>query len=181
MDIAVIARKLAANRTAGKLHCAIHIGDPQLWVLLRAQEFASGEDSPFRLDIFNIYDQGAKQLFREFPFLDEPSRTGASPHLLIITLGDFAEQVILNAARYWSPYFDASQKKLRISIIDPQADLFTRKLCQKYSLVDHLCEWNSRGFSTESVEFLLTEFPPKRQNPPDYAMVYVLLKMKVLV
>ena len=31
-DIAVIARKLAANRTGSKLNCTIHIKDPNLWV-----------------------------------------------------------------------------------------------------------------------------------------------------
>ena len=153
-DIAVIVRKLAANRTGSKLNCTIHIKDPNLWVLLRAQELTASEIGSFRLDIFNIYDQGAKQLFREFPFFSEPSTNRAVPHILIIGFGVFAEQLILNAARRWSPYYDGTAQKIQITIIDSQADLSIKRLCQEYSLVNQLCEFKILEFDTESLEYL---------------------------
>ena len=175
-DIAVIARKLVANRSGSTLNCSIHIKDPNLWVLLRAQEFTASYYESFRLDIFNIYDQGAKQLFREFPFSDEPSRSVAIPHLLIVGFGDFAEQLILNATRTWSPYYGITKQKLHISIIDPQANVYVQRLCQEYSLIDQLCEWNSLEFDTNSTEFLKAEFLFDKNKSLNVTIVYVMVE-----
>jgi voltage-gated potassium channel Kch len=176
-DVAVIARKLVVNRTGSKLNCTIHIKDPNLWMLLRTQEFSAETSDTFRMDIFNIYDQGAKQLFREYPFSSgEGDAGGAAPHLLVVGFGFFAEQLILNAARKWSPQYDRTTQKLNISMVDPQADLHIKRLCHEYSLVEQVCEWESLNFDTDSVEFLKAEFLFDQQKQPEVNMVYVMVE-----
>lgn len=175
-DVAVIARKLVVNRTGSKLNCTIHIKDPNLWMLLRTQEFTAETSDTFRLDIFNIYDQGAKQLFREFPFSSGETEAGVTPHLLVVGFGFFAEQLILNAARKWSPQYDKTAQKLNISVVDPQADLHIKRLCHEYSLVEQVCEWKSLNFDTDSVEFLKAEFLFNPQRQPEVSMVYVMVE-----
>ncbi|HNR01836.1 MAG TPA: NAD-binding protein, partial [Anaerolineaceae bacterium] len=175
-DVAVITRRLVTRRAGSKLNCSIHIKDPDLWVLLRKQEFSARENQGMRLDIFNIYDQGAKQLFREFPISAEPEEITRVPHLLIIGLGDFAEQLILNVARRWSPHHDATQQKIHISLVDPGADAFIEKVCQEYSLVNHVCDWECLSFDTSSIEFLKAGFLMDAQKQVNVSAVYVMVE-----
>ncbi len=142
-DIAAKARKLISRRKGRKLECAIHIKDPQLWQFLRKQEMYDSQKEAFRLDIFNIYDHGARQLLREYPLL--PRTNGLqerSPHLIIVGLGNLGEQIVLHAARQWHPHFDGKGGKLTFSVIDPQARRKVAVLCRKYSLVEKICEWD---------------------------------------
>jgi len=175
-DLAVIARKLVENRRSGKLSCTIHIQDMKLWVLLRTQEFRIGSNDAFRLDIFNIYDQGAKQLFRQFPITKELSEESETPDLLIIGVGDFAEQVVLNAARRWSPMYEATQRRILISVVDPEAEHFIGRLCQEHSLVDQVCQWEALVFDTGSIDFLRAEFLFGSDEQPRASLVYVMVE-----
>lgn len=174
-DVAVLARKLSAARKGSKLNCTIHIKNPHLWVLLRTQELSSAADNSFRLDIFNIYDQGSRQLFREFPLYESGSLQKAVPHLLIVGFSDFAEQLILNAARAWSAQYDAMRQKIIISIIDPLAEMVIGRLCQEYSLVENVCEWQSLAFDTDSIEFLKADYLFNKRKQPIVSTIYVMV------
>lgn len=175
-DVAVLARNLAAGRKGSKLNCTIHIKNPNLWVLLRTQELSPAIDSAFRLDIFNIYDQGSRQLFREFPLDADGSSQKAVPHLLIVGFSDFAEQLILNAARAWSAQYDAMQQKLMISIIDPQAGMVISRLCQEYTLVENVCEWQVLEFDTDSIEFHKADYLFDTRKQPVVSTIYVMVE-----
>ena len=142
-------------------------------MLLRTHEFTASVNESFRLDIFNIYDEGAKQLFREFPFSAESSGSTSVPHLLFVRFGDFAEQVIINAARKWSPYYEKTGQQMNISIIDPHVVIHIRKICHESSLIARLCDWESLEFDTNSIEFLKADFLFDEDKKPDVSVVYV--------
>jgi hypothetical protein len=126
------------------------------------------------LDIFNIYDQGARQLFREFP-LQLPGENGnQSPRLLIVGIADFSEQLILNAARLWVLTGSNGSSKLLITILDPNAETQIERLRQKYSLIDQYCEWESLPFDTNSVDFLKADFLSRIDKNGKLSMVYVM-------
>lgn len=139
-DIAFIAKKLVHQRKTGHLNCAIQIKDPSLWGLVRKQEFLVEENLNFRLHIFNLHDQGAKQLFREFPISGNATGECEPPMLIIIGCGDLTEQVILNAARGWSTCYQTHHQPMQISLHDPEADAFTNRMKNTYSLVSTVCE-----------------------------------------
>lgn len=172
----MISRKLVDNRRTGKLNCAIHIHDMKLWVLLRTQEFRAGSGDAFRLDIFNIYDQGAKQLFRQFPISEELAEESITPALLIIGVGDFAEQVVLNAARRWSPMYEITQHRILISVVDPEAEHFIGRLCQEHSLVEQVCKWEALVFDTGSIDFLRADFLFGSDKQPRASLVYIMVE-----
>jgi len=91
-DIAVKARRLVSKREGRKLSCAIHINDPRLWVFLRRQEFSNVTDQAFRLDFFNIYDHGTRQLLQSNPLpLQTKQNQEKAPHLLIVGLGNLGK------------------------------------------------------------------------------------------
>jgi hypothetical protein len=134
-DIALIAEKNQGQRKQGKLNCSIHVDDPTLWTLLRGQEFTSGQSEYFRLDFFNIYDEGAKQLLQEYP-LFENGIPQNSPHLIFIGYSNFSEQLLLNSARQWVMDPSQSGGKISVSIVDQDAAGHEETIRRQYSLVE---------------------------------------------
>ncbi len=175
-DIAVKARRLVSKREGQKLSCAIHISDPRLWVFLRQREFNPDQNKAFRLDFFNIYDHGARQLMREFPLLPNTKGTQEeTPHLLIVGFGSLGEQIVIHAARQWYPHHEKNGGKLRISVVDPDAQRKIDVLCQEYSLVEKTCEWGVYPVDIDCPEFHHAEFLSSKRKQPGISFIYVCL------
>jgi hypothetical protein len=60
-QVAVHARRLSRGRRQNPLTCVIHIFDSQLYHLLREKELDAHTNSGFRLQLFNIFERGARQ------------------------------------------------------------------------------------------------------------------------
>jgi hypothetical protein len=176
-DIAVKARSMLSRFMGRKLNCAIHIRDPRLWVFLRKLEFSSATDEGFRLDFFNIYDHGARQLLRAYPLMPEMAKNQEKkPHLLIVGLGSLGKQIVIHAAREWSPLYEKTGKKLRISVIDPLAKKKIDGLCEDYSLVKEICEWNNYPMDNSSPEFHQARFLKNKSQQTDITYMYVCIE-----
>lgn len=134
-DIALIAEKNLQPRKHGKLNCSIHVDDPTLWTLLRGEEFTSGRSQSFRLDFFNIYDEGAKQLLLEFPLVEKGIPQN-SPHLVFVGFSNFSQQLLLNSARQWVSDPSQIDRKIKVSIVDLEAGTQEEKIKSQYSLVE---------------------------------------------
>jgi len=175
-DIAVKARRLVSKHRGIKLNCAIHIRDPRLWVFLRKQEFGPAKDEAFRLDFFNIYDHGARQLLCANPLLTQINgNPEKSPHLLIVGLGNLGKQIVIHAARQWSPLYEKNGSKLHISVVDPDARKKIDLLCQEYSLVKNTCEWGVYRMDISCPEFHQAKFLDSRHRPA-ITYIYVCLE-----
>src|SRR5271157_5448637 len=175
-EIAVKARHIVSKRSGQKLSCAIHIRDPRLWVFLRHQEFNADKDNAFRLDFFNIYDHGARQLLREYQLFPQTKNTPQkAPHLLIVGLGNLGEQIVIYAARQWSPLFEMNAGKLQISVVDPDAQRKIDVLSQEYSLVKKTCEWRVYPLDINHPEFHQAKFVVDKDHQPSIAFIYVCL------
>ena len=98
VDIAKQAEFLLHRKQGKILPCTVHIMDPYLWTILREREFTKEQTSSIRVEMFNIYDTGARLLLHETLNLSDGDR---KPHLLIIGIGNFAEYLIVHAAREW--------------------------------------------------------------------------------
>jgi hypothetical protein len=176
-DIAVKARPMVSRSRGGKLNCAIHIGDPRLWVFLRKQEFSPANDKAFRLDIFNIYDHGARLLLREEPLLAQTiAGQEKAPHLLIVGLGNLGKQIVINAARQWYPRYEKNGSKLHISVVDREAREKIDGLCQDYSLVKKVCEWGVYQLDINRSEFHQAKFLERNHQQPDITYIYVCIE-----
>lgn len=138
-EITVLTKEL----TQKDLTCTIHITDPYLWGILKEQEFMVQESSEhFRLELFNIYDSGARYLLRETLFssntLDQP------PALLIVGTGMLAEYLILHAAQFWAFHYGAKtpshKKSLVIYIVAPSAEQDIARLQVRYPIIKNTCQ-----------------------------------------
>ncbi len=176
-DIAVKARSLLSKSRSRKLNCAIHIRDPRLWVFLRKQEFSLAADEGFRLDFFNVYDHGARQLLRAYPLLPQSaSNQEKAPHLLIVGMGSLGKQIVIHAARQWSHLYEETGSKLRISLIDPVARKKVDVLCEDYSLVKKTCEWNIYEMDNSYPEFHQAKFLKNDHKQTDITYIYVCIE-----
>ncbi len=138
-DIALVAKKNSYRREFGKLNCSIHIENPALWTLLRLQEFTTPQPENFRLDFFNIYDQGAKQLLQEYPIKNGPEPQG-EPHLIFIGFSNFSEQLLLNTSRQWIGDSSQSGRKFKVSILDNEACSHKERILHQFSLIENTSE-----------------------------------------
>jgi hypothetical protein len=176
-DIAVKARSIASKSRGRKLNCAVHIKDPRLWVFLRKQEFSPATEDGFRLDFFNVYDHGARQLLRAFPLMPEMARNQErKPHLLIVGLGSLGKQIVIHAAREWSHIYEKTGIKLHISVIDPLAQKKIDVLCEDYSLVKKICVWNVYQIDNSSPEFHQARFLNNTLQQPEITYIYVCIE-----
>jgi voltage-gated potassium channel Kch len=179
-EIGLIARRLAKQRKAGHLNCAMQVLDPALWTLVRKQEFLIEETSNFRLHIFNLYDQGARQLFREFPITGKASRDCVPPMLVIIGAGNLAEQVILNAAREWSSCYHINPRPMQISLHDPEAETFIRRVENAYSLVSTVCEIHPFKLDPQYTQPLGLDFSSRSGDALDSSYIFVLVDNEMI-
>jgi len=120
-EVAIQAEKISSRRKDGCLTCVIHIFDSQLWRLLRERELTLNQNGKFRLELFNIFDRGAHLMVGGNPPWSHHS-PGQAPHVLVIGLGKMGQRLIIEAARGWKISNPDDGKKIKISIIDINAE-----------------------------------------------------------
>jgi hypothetical protein len=175
-EVAARARELVADRRDGVLHCLVHVADPQLCRLLRMQELARPKADPIRLDFFNLFDSGARALLADHPpLLGAGPVDGLPPHLVVVGAGRFGESIVVQAALDWRLAREDAGERLRITLVDEQAEARAESLSSRYPPVGHLCDVVARPMVVDSAEFQRADFLFDRDGRLDVAAVYVCL------
>ena len=175
-EVAVRAQELSSDRRRRVLTCIIHIVDPQLCALLREREIGAERLSAFRLELFNVFDRGARILLQEYPTFSETGQTqSCPPHLLVIGLGGMGESLVLHAARDWRDRHPSGEQRLRITVIDREAGWKAESLSVRYPRLAQVSELLPRQMEVRSPEFLRAEFLHNSQGQCDVDVVYVCL------
>ncbi len=171
-EVAVHARELVRNNKGRVLTCLIHIVDPQLCNLLREQEIETQKVDAFRLEFFNVFESGARALLNEFP-VDKTQNQ--RPHILIVGLGRMGESLLIQAARNWKTIHSATDKKLRITFIDKEAETKKESLCLQYPQLDKICLLIPGQMDINSPEFKQARFLFDNNGNCDITGIYVCL------
>jgi hypothetical protein len=174
-EVAVHTRELVWNRKGKALACLVHIFDLQLYNLLREREIMMGKLDAFRLELFNVFESGAWVLLGEYPPF---SKTGedyiSRPHIVVIGVGRMGESLVVNAARNWREN-NTSGERLRITLIDREAEKKKESLCLRYSQLERICELVTRKMDVRDPEFERAEFLLDDHRRCDVTMIYVCL------
>ncbi|MDH7487216.1 MAG: NAD-binding protein [Anaerolineae bacterium] len=172
-EIAVHARQLAAGREE-PLTRFVHLVDPQLCDLLREREL---EDSgAFRLEFFNVYGLGARALLEEYPPFDEAGPAPATPpHLLVVGLGRMGQSLVVRAARHWRERQGTADTRLRITIVDREAERKVQTLGLRYPQLAQVCELIPRQMDIRWPEYQRAEFLFDPQGCSDVTAIYICL------
>lgn len=172
VKVAVGAQELSANRRRGTLTCIIHLVDPQLCALLREREISAEKLAAFRLELFNVFDRGARILLREYPAFDE---TDQAPHVLVIGLGGMGESLVLCAIRAWREGRPSAERRLRITVIDREAEWKIESLHVRYPRLAQVCELVPRQMEVRSSELQRAEFLRDSEGRCNVDVAYICL------
>lgn len=176
-EVTASGRQLVGNRRRrNALTCVAHIVDPHLGHLLRPQQLGRDVVEQIRLDYFSMYDRGAQVLLSEHPaFQDGGSPGSHPPHLLVIGLGRFGESLVLHAARKWHADRAATGERLRITVIDSDADQKAERLRLQHPQLPRICELIACSMDMDPQLFERNEALPKFEGPSRVTAVYVCL------
>lgn len=151
-EVAIQAEKLSTHRKDGCLTCIIHIFDSQLWRLLRERELTLNQNGNFRLELFNIFDRGAHLMVQENPPLSD-QLPGRAPHILVIGLGKMGQRLVIEAARNWKLSNSNHEKKIKLSVIDINAEEKLSSLQNQNPRLLNLAEFQAFNMDILSGDF----------------------------
>lgn len=175
-EVAVHAGGLVRDRKGKALSCLIHIVDPQLCDLLREQEIRMGKLDAFRLGFFNVFESGARVLLNEYPpFSKTGEDQGPKPHIAVVGIGRMGESLVVNAARNWWDGDNTTGERLRITLIDKEADRKKESLCVRHPKLEGVCELVPVQMDIQTPEFERAEFLFNDHGRCDVTRIYVCL------
>ncbi len=172
-EIALKARDIVRYRKEKALTAFVHIVDLELCDLLRGWELAAEADA-FRLELFNVLEQGARLMLREHPpFKGEIEAGGRYPRMLIVGLGKMGRSLVVQAARNWWMKREKNGGRLRIAVIDRDAEKKVEILCLQYPQLDKACEFDIRQMEKNALEFERGDFLYDSKGNLDVDAVYI--------
>jgi len=175
-EVAVNARILVANRTGRALSCLIHIVDLQLCDLLRERGVKMGRSGTFRLEFFNVYESGARVLLDEHQPFDGTAVDGdRAPHVVVVGIGSMGESVAVNAARRWWDAGNKDGKRIRITLVDREAEDKGQSLLMRYPQMGQTCELIPLQVDINSPSFEQVKFLFDKSENCDVNIIYVCL------
>ncbi len=186
-EIAVRAQALLAGANGRArlvpLTCTVHLVDPQLCDLARARELSLEQDLSLRLELFNVFDRGARLLWNRYGpgGAIDPSQPaaagGCNAHLLVIGLGRLGESLVIHAAREWYSRLRAAPPtatgRLRITVVDRDADWKCQALSQRYPKLPRACDLVPLAIDVRWPAFLEGAFLAGGAGYPAPGVVYV--------
>jgi hypothetical protein len=141
VTIALAARDLAKERQRGALTGSVHVVSPRLRDLLHESELGAEPIPAFRLEIFNVFDRGARVLLREHsPFGPESPPGDRAPSLLVVGLGAMGRRLIAHAARQWYEEQGGARERLRVTAAGLGAEKTVEALRARYPRLSTCCE-----------------------------------------
>jgi TrkA-N domain/RyR domain len=168
------------------LTCTVHLVDPQLHELARTRVLALEEGVPLRLELFNVFERGARLLWSQYgpvrggdgaaPNGDD-QRERCSVHVLVIGLGRLGECLVVHAARDWHTRLHESpcgaSGRLRITVVDLQADRKCRALGLHYPQMGDVCDLVPQSIDVHGPEFYDGAFLTGGGEIPSVSAVFI--------
>lgn len=164
-EIAVQSQNLLTNLNRDPLTCFIHIVDPALCDLLRENEIEGKRFPALRLELFNVFERGAHLMLEEFPPFDLHRDQNQVPHVLIIGLGKMGESLVTRAAHMWHLNEESQSAKLRMTVIDLEAEEKLKSLQVRFPYLEKCCHFSAHSMDVNCSDFHAAEFLSESELP----------------
>ncbi len=175
-EIAVHAYSMVENLDDRVLACFVHIVDPQLCSIMKERGILTEKNDSFRLEFFNIFESGARILLDQYPaFIENCNGLESHPHILVVGLGQFGKSIVIQAARRWWLLYPEAKVRLRITIIDNEAEQKVGVLCLQCPQLEHISEITPLQIDIHSLEFQRGDFLLDSQKHLAITMAYICL------
>ncbi len=141
-DVAAHAQELVAAkpRRSGFLRSFVHVVDLELCTLLRDRVAVAGKRHSFRLELFNVFESGARGWLNEHLPFESAGREDGRPHLLVVGAGQMGKSLIVGAARRWLTLHAGAGPRPRITIVDREAERRKDSLLLRHPQLEQVCE-----------------------------------------
>jgi hypothetical protein len=176
IEVAMRAQELAKERRRTALTCLGHIVDAQLCELLREREIGTGKQSTFRLELFNVFDRGARLLLDECPSLNMEAGSQRAPHLLVIGHGCLGQSLVVHAARASWRRQSLSSSQIRITLVGGEAARAVELLSARYPKLASVCQLVPHQTEIDSADFERAQFLCDDQGGCAVDIIYVCLE-----
>jgi hypothetical protein len=142
--------------------------------LLREQEIVTKQFDAFRLEFFNIFENGARAILTTYPAFEETGPAPSPPvHLLIVGLGRLGESLAVRAVRNWRALHPAAEARLDLTIVDKAAKQKTESLLLRYPQIPKICAIHPVEIDIYSPEFQRAEFLLAAGNAREVTTAYI--------
>lgn len=172
-EIAVDTRKLVKDRRGDPLTCVVQIVDARLLDLLKGQELEMSEADSFRLEFFNVFERGAHKIIAEFPPLTDAAST--APHILVVGVGRMGQALVTHVARRWRTHHREGKGRIRVTVIDREADDKAEYLKIEFPLLGKVCDLRACQMDVNSPQFYRGDFLEASPDQPGVTSVYICL------
>jgi voltage-gated potassium channel Kch len=171
-------QKVVAGRRRAPILCAVHVVDPRLCELLREQELSPAFAGSLRLELFNVYALGAREMLAEHPPAGAPD--AAAPHPLVVGLGQLGRNLIVQLALDWQPRFRKTGERLRVSVVGRDAERRSEALRQRYPRLAQICELVPYALDVRAADFQCAACIRDGDGRSDVTAAYVCLEDETL-
>lgn len=155
------------------LSCFVHIVNPEFCTFLKAKEIGEFMSDVFRLEFINIYLSAGRYILKDYPPFKENKLSVPQVHMLVIGIGRMGESLIANAVKKWRESYGSTGKRVKISIIDREADKRKETLHLRYPSLEKYCDLRALKMEIRSSEFLKAEYLFENQNHRAITSVYI--------
>jgi len=163
-SVAAAARELARGRSRGRsLACMININDNALCELMRGEQIAAAERIPFRLDVFNMFEDGARAMLVDHPVAVEGGPE--HPHVIVVGLGWLGEPLVAEIALSWLDGGLERHRPLAITLVDLEAEERRRSMLIRHPWIEGSCSVRSATIDVRSPEFESGGFLDDERRP----------------
>ena len=169
LDALAVAAGLLSRRRREPITAIVQVSDRALWRILRAHGFWIESDRRLRIELFNLLDLAARRLIERFPAFsaspDRPKKTNVP----VVRYEGVAPTLIAEVARAWRYREDpADDERLRITLIDPEAEARCAELNEQYPDLEEVCELVPLAVDPQGPRFQRGE--QTLDLPDDYAL-----------
>ena len=165
------ARDLAERRTRGRLTAFVHVADLDLYRHVKEREFGPVSGQGFRLQLFNLYERGARELLETHPI---PVPAVGPARVVFIGLGRFGRSAVVQAARtWWADH--GTDPRLHITVVDRDASAQLDRLMRRHPGLQTTCALTACDLDTRTPEFEQGGFLEEATQPGRLVRVYVCL------
>jgi hypothetical protein len=150
-EIALKARDIVRTRQGHDLTVFVHMIDLELCNLLRGWELSAQAQS-FRLEFFNVHERGARHMLATYASVSTQVLNG-HPRMLLVGLGKLGRSLLVQAARDWYMKKLPEKNRLRITVIDKNAESKVDLLRMQYPQLEKVCEIETCQIDENAPEF----------------------------
>ena len=176
VNAAIVANagRLLPRHLGHRFTSFVHISNPTFCNLLRERELSGESRSVYRLEVFDIFSEGARALLREFPPVPDGS-VGTGPlRVVVVGAGRMGQSVVRWIVRLWRRELEPDGVRRTIALVDRHAERLAEALRVTLPPLNHICELLPLEMDVEGPEFQRAGFL-NEEEAGQLAAVYICL------